>query len=34
MNHPFVDGNKHIGHAAMEAFLVMNGYEMISSIDE
>ena len=25
MNHPFVDGNKRIGHAAMETFLVMNG---------
>ena len=23
MNHPFVDGNKRIGHAAMETFLVM-----------
>jgi len=21
-NHPFVDGNKRVGHAAMEAFLV------------
>ncbi len=27
MNHPFVDGNKRIGHAAMETFLVMNGFE-------
>ena len=26
MNHPFVDGNKRIGHAAMETFLVMNGH--------
>jgi death-on-curing protein len=25
MNHPFVDGNKRIGHAAMEVFLVMKG---------
>jgi prophage maintenance system killer protein len=25
MNHPFVDGNKRIGHAAMETFLVLNG---------
>jgi death-on-curing protein len=24
MNHPFIDGNKRIGHAAMEVFLVMN----------
>jgi len=34
MNHPFVDGNKRIGHAAMEAFLVMNGYEIVASLDE
>jgi death-on-curing protein len=24
-NHPFVDGNKRVGHAAMETFLVLNG---------
>ena len=34
MNHPFVDGNKRIGHAAMETFLVLNGYEIDSDIDE
>ncbi|WP_165230573.1 type II toxin-antitoxin system death-on-curing family toxin [Aquisphaera insulae] len=34
MNHPFVDGNKRIGHAAMETFLVMNGFEIVASIDE
>ena len=34
MNHPFVDGNKRAGHAAMEVFLVMNGYEISASIDE
>lgn len=34
MNHPFVDGNKRIGHAAMETFLVMNGYELIGDIDD
>ncbi len=33
-NHPFVDGNKRIGHAAMEVFLVMNGYEIEAPIDE
>jgi death-on-curing protein len=33
-NHPFVDGNKRIGHAAMEVFLVMNGYEIEAAIDE
>jgi len=34
MNHPFVDGNKRVGHAAMEIFLILNGYEIISSVDE
>ena len=34
MNHPFIDGNKRIGHAAMETFLVLNGYEMNCSVDE
>jgi len=34
MNHPFVDGNKRIGHAAMETFLVMNGYEMVVEVDD
>jgi death-on-curing protein len=33
-NHPFVDGNKRIGHAAMEVFLVMNGYELEASLDD
>ena len=33
MNHPFVDGNKRIGHAAMETFLVLNGYEIVASTD-
>ena len=34
MNHPFVDGNKRIGHAAMETFLVMNGFEIVADIDD
>lgn len=34
MNHPFVDGNKRIGHAAMETFLVLNGYEMNADVDD
>jgi death-on-curing protein len=34
MNHPFVDGNKRTGHAAMETFLVLNGMEIIASVDE
>jgi death-on-curing protein len=33
-NHPFLDGNKRIGHAAMEVFLVLNGYEIAASVDE
>ena len=32
--HPFVDGNKRIGHAAMEVFLVLNGFEIVASVDE
>ena len=32
MNHPFVDGNKRIGHAAMETFLVMNGFEIAANV--
>jgi len=32
-NHPFVDGNKRIGHAAMETTLVLNGRELIASVD-
>jgi death on curing protein len=33
-NHPFVDGNKRIGHAAMEVFLLLNGHEIVASVDE
>jgi death on curing protein len=33
-NHPFNDGNKRIGHAALETFLVLNGYEVDAPIDE
>lgn len=33
-NHPFVDGNKRIGHAAMETFLVINGRELSADVDE
>ena len=32
-NHPFLDGNKRTGHAAMELFLVLNGFEIQSSVD-
>jgi death-on-curing protein len=34
MGHPFVDGNKRTGHAAMETFLVLNGYELSASVGE
>lgn len=34
MNHPFVDGNKRTGHAAMEIFLVLNALEINASTDE
>lgn len=33
-NHPFVDGNKRVGHAALEATLVLNGFEINPPIDE
>jgi death-on-curing protein len=33
-NHPFVDENKRIGHAAMETFLVLNVYEIVSDLNE
>ncbi len=32
-NHPFIDGNKRAGHAAMETFLMLNGYEISASVD-
>jgi death-on-curing protein len=34
MNHPFVDGNRRTGHAAMETFLVLNKLEISASTDE
>ena len=34
MNHAFVDGNKRIGHAGMETFLVLNGFQIDASVDE
>lgn len=33
-NHPFVDGNKRIGHAAREVTLLLNGLELSAGIDE
>ena len=32
--HPFLDGNKRVGHAAIEVFLVLNGYEIGAPVDE
>jgi death-on-curing protein len=32
-NHPFVDGNKRVGHAALETFLILNGYELDATVD-
>ena len=34
MNHPFVDGNKRIGHAAMEVFLILNGFDLVACVDD
>ena len=34
MNHPFVDGNKRVGHAAMETFLILNGLEIVADVNE
>ena len=34
MNHAFVDGNKRVGHAAMETFLLLNGHEIQCGTDE
>jgi len=28
LNHPFLDGNKRVAHAAMEVFLILNGFEI------
>lgn len=33
-NHPFVDGNKRVGHAAMVAFLRVNGRRVEATVDE
>jgi death-on-curing protein len=33
-NHPFIDGNKRVGHAVMETFLILNGHEMSAGVQE
>lgn len=32
--HPFVDGNERVGHAAMETFLVLNGSEVVATVED
>ena len=32
-NHPFIDGNKRVGHAVMEEFLIFNGYRINATVD-
>ena len=32
--HPFVDGNKRVGHAAMEVLLLLNNRRVVASIDD
>jgi len=33
-NHPFLDGNKRVGHAAMEALLMLNGLEIAAGVED
>lgn len=33
-NHPFLDGNKRLAHAATETFLILNGREIDAPVDE
>ena len=33
-NHPFSDGNKRVGHAALETFLLLNGHELDATVHE
>lgn len=34
LGHPFVDGNKRIGHAAMEMFLLLNGFTLDADVGD
>lgn len=34
MNHAFLDGNKRVGHSAMEVFLVLNRHELGANVNE
>ncbi len=33
-NHPFFDGNKRVGHAAMATFLMLNGLEIVATTED
>ena len=33
-NHSFVDGNKRVGHAALEILLRLNGFELVANLAE
>src|SRR5258708_4012950 len=33
-NHPFIDGNKRVGHAAAESFLLINGFQLQGEAEE
>ena len=33
-NHPFLDGNKRVGHAAIVALLRLNGQRLVATVDE
>ena len=33
-NHPFVDGSKRIGHAAMEVVMILNDLELSADVDD
>jgi death-on-curing protein len=33
-NHPFVDGNKRVAHAAAEVTLMLNGFQIKCGVDE
>ena len=33
-NHPFVDGNKRVAHAALAVMLRLNGYRLVATVDE
>ena len=33
-NHPFLDGNKRVGHAAIETMLMLNGFQLKATVDD